>query len=430
MSDLVRPTKIPGFTTQLPSKVDPAVRAQLNALAEAIDIRLGRRGHPLDRAPTVRELIAAGVLVSAPGGRFRIDDPYSGGISSPLPVPVLSAPPTPTGVSATGGFSLVSVFWDFPIYSNHAYSEIWRHTADVLGDATLVGVSGGRSYVDSVGEGADYYYWVRHISQANVPGPWHATAGEHATTAPDLTVLMDILTITGAPFFVQSIPTTINGVAVPAGTYMRDAFIANGIIDNAKIGDLAVDDAKIASLSVDKVTAGSLSVSFLDIDGVTLVASGDTLVLGSVYAANMTVDSIITEHITGAAVQDVTMSEVFTSNALPTDASYENVDTLTVIKEIDDSIMVIDFQLEATCTGSGNYALYVYIKVDGTIYSRLFSYYMTKSFAETVQGKVIISGLPAATNDYQLAVQANVSGAGVSTCTINSSTLIVTEVKR
>jgi uncharacterized coiled-coil protein SlyX len=62
------------------------------------------------------------------------------------------------------------------------------------------------------------------------------------------------------PFVVQATPTTINGVAVPAGVYMADAFIQNGTITNAKIANLAVDDAKVASLSVSKLTAGSIAV--------------------------------------------------------------------------------------------------------------------------------------------------------------------------
>ena len=62
------------------------------------------------------------------------------------------------------------------------------------------------------------------------------------------------------PFVVQATPTTINGVAVPAGVYMADAFVQNGTITNAKIANLAVDDAKVASLSVSKLTAGSIAV--------------------------------------------------------------------------------------------------------------------------------------------------------------------------
>lgn len=62
------------------------------------------------------------------------------------------------------------------------------------------------------------------------------------------------------PFIVQTTPTTLNGVAVPAGVYMTAAFIINGAITNAKIGNLAVDDAKIANLSVAKLLAGSIDV--------------------------------------------------------------------------------------------------------------------------------------------------------------------------
>jgi len=59
---------------------------------------------------------------------------------------------------------------------------------------------------------------------------------------------------------VQASATTINGVAVPAGVYMNDAYIRNGTITSAKIGNAAIDDAKIANLSAAKITAGSLAV--------------------------------------------------------------------------------------------------------------------------------------------------------------------------
>jgi hypothetical protein len=75
------------------------------------------------------------------------------------------------------------------------------------------------------------------------------------------------------PFIVQSSATTINGVSVPAGVYMTDAFIRNGSIVNAKIGDAAIDNAKISSLSADKLTAGKVSTSLLNIDGATLTST-------------------------------------------------------------------------------------------------------------------------------------------------------------
>lgn len=63
------------------------------------------------------------------------------------------------------------------------------------------------------------------------------------------------------PFFVSTVPVTNNGVTAPPGVYMTQAFILNGDITNAKIGNLAVDDAKVASMSVAKLIAGSLAVS-------------------------------------------------------------------------------------------------------------------------------------------------------------------------
>lgn len=68
------------------------------------------------------------------------------------------------------------------------------------------------------------------------------------------------------PFIIQASPTTINGVAVPAGTYIRDAFILNGSITNAKIGNAAIDDAKIANLSAAKVTFGVMSGDRIDVN--------------------------------------------------------------------------------------------------------------------------------------------------------------------
>jgi hypothetical protein len=64
----------------------------------------------------------------------------------------------------------------------------------------------------------------------------------------------------GSPFFYRTVPTTINGVSVPAGAYMKAAFIHDATITNAKIANLAVDDAKIADLSATKLTAGSIGV--------------------------------------------------------------------------------------------------------------------------------------------------------------------------
>lgn len=71
------------------------------------------------------------------------------------------------------------------------------------------------------------------------------------------------------PFIVRSSPTTINGVDVPAGVYIADAFIANGTITNAKIGNAAIDNAKIANIDAGKITTGFLSANRIDAGSIT-----------------------------------------------------------------------------------------------------------------------------------------------------------------
>jgi len=62
------------------------------------------------------------------------------------------------------------------------------------------------------------------------------------------------------PFIVNTTTQTVNGVSVPAGIYMDAAFVKNGTITTAKIGNAQIDDAKIVSLTAAKITAGDISV--------------------------------------------------------------------------------------------------------------------------------------------------------------------------
>lgn len=67
------------------------------------------------------------------------------------------------------------------------------------------------------------------------------------------------------PFVVLTSAATINGVTVPAGTYIDTAFIADLTVTTAKINNLAVTNAKIANLAVDNAKIANLSVSTLKI---------------------------------------------------------------------------------------------------------------------------------------------------------------------
>lgn len=183
-----RETQVPGIPSiSTVQNIDPTLREFLASLAEAVDIRLGRRGDNRDRAITLRELIDSGLAVE-----LRTN-PYKSSPGVP-PTPGSTIQPTaPTGVIVTGGYSVIQCYWDYPSYVNHAHTEIWRYDSDSIGDAVLVGVSPGTSFIDPVGGGASYYYWFRHVSAAGVTGPWYSSAGELGETAPDVDLILDLL---------------------------------------------------------------------------------------------------------------------------------------------------------------------------------------------------------------------------------------------
>ena len=53
-------TKIPALKN-IPAQIDTETKLALEAIKEAVEVRLGRRGDPKDRAVTLRELIDSGL---------------------------------------------------------------------------------------------------------------------------------------------------------------------------------------------------------------------------------------------------------------------------------------------------------------------------------------------------------------------------------
>lgn len=182
------PTTVPGIPKP-PADISPALRTYLESLSEALEIRLGRRGDPRDRAITLRELIESGLAQELANRPFN---PNSGTLTFRPPYDS-TVPTAPTNFTATGGYSIITLFWDFPRYDPHAHTEIWRHDANVLGDAQLIGISSGVSFVDPVGESKSYYYWARHVSESGVYGPYNSATGTLAQTAANVVALLNVL---------------------------------------------------------------------------------------------------------------------------------------------------------------------------------------------------------------------------------------------
>lgn len=204
---------------------------------------------------TKQQLISAGILKQDVSGNVTVADAFN-----------VSIPPVPTGLTATGAMTIITVQWDNPqaAYGNHAYTEVWASQTNNFSSAVMVGQSPGFIFPHGVQEGATRYYWVRFVSVAGIKGPFNAVAGTLANTAGSPAYLMGVLTEaygtgSASPFFHLDTPTVIGGVTVPAGTYMKSAFIYDAMITNAMIGNL----------SADKITTGVLNAALIASNAIT-----------------------------------------------------------------------------------------------------------------------------------------------------------------
>jgi len=165
-----------------------------DSLKENVDVICGHRGDPLDRAVTARDLLDSGIATLPAGANF-----YSGLSDgfSPIPyvIPNLLIPPRVTNLTAEGGFSIVLLGWDMPLYLGHAFYEIWRNTSDSISSSTLLATTTQMTglYSDYAGSAQTFYYWVRAVNLNGISGPFNSSIGTSATTQPDIALILDLL---------------------------------------------------------------------------------------------------------------------------------------------------------------------------------------------------------------------------------------------
>jgi len=222
------------------------------------------------------------------------------------------APPAPVNLVASGAMTSVVLTWAGVSYNPcYAYTEVWRADTDDLGLAVLIGTATGGMYADAVGSDDSNYYWVRFVNVIDDKGPYNQTAGTLGATAPDLAYVFEQLTEaygTGsdAPFFQLDSDTTINGVVIAAGTYIKEAKIYNGTITNAKIGALAVDSAKIAAAAIITAKIADANIT---------TAKIANLAVGAAQIANATITAtqIQDAAITNAKIDNVIQSTAYSA---------------------------------------------------------------------------------------------------------------------
>jgi hypothetical protein len=214
-------TKVPA----VPAVTTGNLLEATKSLKQIVEVREGLVGNPLDANITFRDLLEAGAVTIRPG--WNPERRFTGGVSPIMPPWVnpdgydpttdLTPPPKPLNAEATGLFAMVQVEWaGMDAYRNHAYAEIWRAEANVIGDAVLIGTSDSAFYVDSLGTSATRYYWVRFVSKANIKGPFQGVDGMVATTATDPALVLASLTgqITESQLY-QDLASRINLIDGP-----------------------------------------------------------------------------------------------------------------------------------------------------------------------------------------------------------------------
>lgn len=107
------------------------------------------------------------------------------------------------------------------------------------------------------------------------------------------------------PFVVQATATTVNGEDVPAGVYMADAFIKNGTITNAKIGNLTADKITASLLNTVDFYGNTIAGSTIYLGGTityTTDADGNNIGIASVASPQVAMTSTGANFATGAFV--------------------------------------------------------------------------------------------------------------------------------
>lgn len=325
------PTKLPGIGKP-PISVDAETRRYLEALSEALQIRLGLRGDPIDRAITLRELIDSGLAVSLKAAPFDPNNLNAGNADFGVnDVVDTTTPPVPTNFAVTPAYSQNVLAWDYPRYSNHSFSEIYGHDSDVIGDAQLIGVSTGRVYIDPVGSGVSRYYWIRHVSQSSVLGPWNSGTGTLGQTALNKDMLLAELeaSIPAVAFATGLEPiSVVNALPAVAGytgpslvllstdgklyRFVNGAWTAavatvdlTGTIASLQIADNAITSTKITddAITTPKISVGAIVADKIATNAITAIKiNADAITANKIATNAVTADAINVGAITAGAI--------------------------------------------------------------------------------------------------------------------------------
>ncbi|HHL2927217.1 hypothetical protein [Citrobacter freundii] len=181
------------------STVSPLFRADktLDALYENMEVLTGQRG---EGAAVVMVTDSSGNRVPFyPDGSGGTTDGSGSGSGSGGDGGLTPAYPSkPTGLVVNGGFSVVELDWDVPVYYGHSLTQIWRCPEDNLSEAVQVGSTAANIYSDPIDPVYEGYYWIRFVNSDGVTGPYNASEGTYVKTQESTPYRSAVKSITDA----------------------------------------------------------------------------------------------------------------------------------------------------------------------------------------------------------------------------------------
>ncbi|MBJ9306956.1 DUF1983 domain-containing protein [Citrobacter freundii] len=238
------------------STVSPLFRADktLDALYENMEVLTGQRG---EGAAVVMVTDSSGNRVPFyPDGSGGTTDGSGSGSDSGGDGGLTPAyPSTPTGLVVNGGFSVVELDWDAPVYYGHSLTQIWRCPEDNLSEAVQVGSTAANIYSDPIDPVYEGYYWIRFVNSDGVTGPYNASEGTYVKTQESTDDIINVIndTINDSPLIAQ-LQAGLDGVQEQITT-----------IDSE--GTQAFQNMWSVKASADGITAGIGLVAGVDDEG-------------------------------------------------------------------------------------------------------------------------------------------------------------------
>jgi len=157
------------------------------AVQDSLQQLKGEKGNVLDRAVTFQDLIDVGIAkqnfsLTGGGSDFVIgDDGNKEGVDTPT---------IPTNFAASGAFQNILLTWDFPTYAGHSHTEVFVSNSNTFSSRVFLAQTTASVFSHQVGNAATKYYWIRHVNQNDVEGPFNDDAGTSASTAIDVGAVM------------------------------------------------------------------------------------------------------------------------------------------------------------------------------------------------------------------------------------------------